>query len=223
MPITLNLLAEDQAVEELRRRDPVKRAIAIGALLVVVMLVWSSLLQVQTMIVRSALGQIETQLASRTNQYQQVLDCEKKTAETKYKLVALRHLAAERFLYGDLLNALQQTVVDDVQLIRLKVDQSYTYTEEIKAKTNDDRVLPGKPATTSEKIVLNLNAKDTGENPGDQMTRFKEAIGRHPYFQSALGKTNEVRLSNLSSPQAGPDGRAFVIFTLECRFPERIR
>jgi len=42
MPIRLNLLAEAQAAEEARRRDPVKRAIWIGALLVSVVLVWSS-------------------------------------------------------------------------------------------------------------------------------------------------------------------------------------
>ena len=36
MPIRINLLAESLAEEDLRRRDPVKRAIIIGALLVAV-------------------------------------------------------------------------------------------------------------------------------------------------------------------------------------------
>lgn len=223
MPITLNLLAEDQAAEESRRRDPVKRAIIIGAVLVGALLVWSSSLQVQAIIAKKGFGQIDAQLASHTNQYLHALDWRKKTTETQYKLDVLRQLAANRFLHGTLLNALQQTIVDDIQLTHFKIDQSYSYMEGTKATTNGDRVIPARPATTSEKITLTLNAKDTGANPGDQLTRFKEAIAKHPYFQSALGATNEVRLSNLSAPQTGPDGRMFVMFTLECRFPERIR
>lgn len=41
MPIRLNLLAEAQAMEEMRRRDPVKRAIWVGSLLVAVALAWA--------------------------------------------------------------------------------------------------------------------------------------------------------------------------------------
>ena len=43
MPIHINLLAEAQAAEELRRRDPVKRAIFIGISLVIVALMWSGM------------------------------------------------------------------------------------------------------------------------------------------------------------------------------------
>jgi len=49
MPIRLNLLAEAQAIEEMRRHNPVKRAIWVGALLVCLMLVWSSSLQLKAM------------------------------------------------------------------------------------------------------------------------------------------------------------------------------
>ena len=46
MPIHINLLAEAQAAEELRRHDPVKRAIFIGISLVVVALMWSGMVDV---------------------------------------------------------------------------------------------------------------------------------------------------------------------------------
>jgi hypothetical protein len=38
-----------------------------------------------------------------------------------------------------------------------------------------------------------------------------------------LDKTNEVRLASLSPPQAVGDGKSFVLFTLECRYPEKTR
>lgn len=42
MPIRINLLNEALAEEDMRRRDPVKRAIFIGVFLVAVSLVWFS-------------------------------------------------------------------------------------------------------------------------------------------------------------------------------------
>ena len=42
MPIRINLLSEALAEEDLRRRDPVKRAIFIGVFLVALSLVWFS-------------------------------------------------------------------------------------------------------------------------------------------------------------------------------------
>ena len=133
MPIRLNLLAEAQAAEEARRRDPVKRAIWVAALLVVVILVWSSSLQLKAILIHSDVGRLEAQIGAHTNEYRLVLDNQNKTAEIKHKLKALRQLAANRLLNGTLLNALQQTTVDDVQLLRLRLEQTYVYFEGTKA------------------------------------------------------------------------------------------
>jgi hypothetical protein len=224
MPIRLNLLAEALAAEEVRRRDPVKRAMWIAGLLVAVMLVWSSSLQLQAMLAKNGLGRVEAQMNSHTNDYRQVLDNQKKSVEINQKLLALQKLSSNRFLNGPVLNALQQTTVEDVELIRLKIDQTYALVEEVKPRTNDTRVVAGKPATITEKIVLALEGKDSSANAGDQVNKFKEAVAKHPYFQEKLGRTNEVSLKNLSAPTISPDtSRACVLFTLECRFPEVTR
>jgi hypothetical protein len=225
MPICLNLLAEAQAVEEMRRRDPVKRTIWVAGLLVSLMLVWSSSLQLKAMLARKDLNQVQAQLASNATEHQQVLDDRKKTDEIKRKLEALRELATNRFLNGTLLNALQQSTVSDVQLVRMRVNENYTYTEETKSSTNaDGRVTPAKPATVAEKVVVTLVAKDSAPNAGDQVNnKLKEALAGNPYFQTALGKTNEVQLVNLQQPQADAAGHPFVLFTLECRYPEKTR
>ncbi|MEK7781158.1 MAG: hypothetical protein AAB370_06625 [Verrucomicrobiota bacterium] len=224
MPIRLNLLAEAQAIEEMRRRDPVKRAIWLAALLIAMMLVWASSLQLKAIVANKDLGAVVAQMNLCTNEYKTVVDMQKKVAEMGQKLTALHELTTNRFLNGTLLNALQQTTVEDVQLVHLKLDQTYLYTEGTKAKTNGSKVIPGMPPTITEKTVLTLDGNDSSENPGDQVTRIKEAIDNYSYFQENLDRANGVSWKNSSSPQLSPEtGKAIVTFTLECRYPEKTR
>src|SRR5437879_2406861 len=166
MPIRLNLLAEAQAAEEMRRRDPVKRALWAAALLTSLMLAWSSWLQLKAMSASQELGRAQAQMGAFTNEYKQVLDNQRKADEIKQKLSALRQLSANRFLQATLLNALQQPSVEDVQLVHLKTEQTYAYAEATKSRTNDNRVLPAKPAAATERIVVTLDASDSSPNPG---------------------------------------------------------
>jgi len=224
MPIRLNLLAEAQAAEVLRRRDPVKRAGWLAGLLIAAMLLWSGWVQVRVLWATRELTLIDRQISTRTNEFALVQDSQTRQAEIQRKLAALRQLATQRFLNGNMLNALQHTTMDDVQLTRLTVKQDYLYNEEVKPKTNSSgRVLLGKPATVTEKILLTLEARDYGPNAGDQVVKFKERMGQNDYFQTALGKTNELRLADPTPPQTGPDGRTYVAFKLECRYPEKTR
>lgn len=228
MPIRLNLLAEAQSIEDTRRRDPVKRAIWTGALLSSLMLVWSSSLQLKAMMANNAVSRVEGQMNSRSKEFNQVLGNQKKTEEIRQKLTALQQLTTNRFLQATLLNALQQATADDVQLIRVKTEQSYTYREETKARTNASGVLPYKPASVVEKIVLSLDGTDSSANPGDQVNAFKQILGSNPYFREMLGKTNVANLKSMSQPQNLPTpgsaiGKPSVQFTLECRYPEKTR
>jgi hypothetical protein len=224
MPIHLNLLAESQAFEELRRRDPVKRAVWIGAFLIVAMLLWSSSLQLKAMMAKSELTRVEAQISTRSNAFEVVRVGQKKLQEVTQKLGKLRQLATNRFLNGTVLNALQQTTLDDVQLVRFRAEEKYDLIEATKPKTNsDERITPGRPASVTEKITLTLDARDGGLNPGDQVNKFKQTVSEDPYFKTSLGATNQVRLINLSPPQAGPEGKPFILFTLESRFSEKTR
>ena len=100
MPIRLNLLAEAQAAEEARRRDPVKRAAWVSALIIVVTLVWSSSLQFKAILINSEVSRLEAQIKSQANEYRQILDHQNRAADTKNKLEALRNLSANRHLQG---------------------------------------------------------------------------------------------------------------------------
>jgi hypothetical protein len=224
MPIRLNLLAEAQAAEEMRRRDPVKRALWLAALLIALMLVWSSYLQLRATLTNSDLTRVEAQVGSRTNEFKQILDNQTKLVEIDGRLRVLRQMASNRFLNGTLLNALQQTTVEDMQLVHLQVDQLYTLAEGTKARTNDNNiVIPGKPRTSTEKIVVNLDGIDSSSNAGDQVNRFKYALATNAYFKEMLAKTNAVSLKNLVQQVAPVTGKPCAMFTLECRYPEQTR
>jgi hypothetical protein len=223
MPIRINLLAEAKIAEELRRRDPVKRAIYIGAFLVVCSLVWSSSLQLEVLIAKKDLSRVQTEIKTRTNDFQVVLINQRKVADIKNKLGSLQQLSNDRFLQGGCLNALQMATMDSVQLVRVRLNQTYSSTPAVANKNENGRVILGHPATASEKIILSLDARDFSPSPGDAVDKFKENIAAQAYFKSMLNPTNAVKLVSLSSAQNGSDGRPNVLFNLECYFPDKIQ
>ncbi len=215
MPIHINLLAEAQAAEEMRRHDPVKRATFIGGSLVLLALVWSGVVEINVVLAREGLAATQTDVASKTNAFQQVQMEERQAIQGKLKLTALQKLQAARFLQGNLLNALQQATVDGVQLTRLRLDQSYTVMAASGDKTNNNHI--------KEKIVLHLNAKDSSANPGDQVNKFQTAIAKQPYFEAMLSKTNAVQLAGSPSALQTDASSPYVTFLLDCYFPDQIR
>jgi hypothetical protein len=225
MPIRINLLAEAQALEDQRRRDPVKRVILAGVVLVAMLLVWSSSLMFKTIIAKSDSGRLEAELNSRTNDYRQVLENKRKLAEDNQKLLALHRLSTNRFLVGNFLEAFQQTTVESVQLVHLKLDLNYALIEESKAQTNEDGSKPtqGKSASSTEKIAFVLNGKDSSSTLGDSVNKYRESLLAASYFKEQLGNQNEIRLKSLSAPQTDPEGKQFVLFALEANLPEKKR
>jgi hypothetical protein len=227
MPIRINLLAESQAIEELRRKDPVKRAIYVAVCFVVMVLVWISSLQVKILAENSRLGNLEARKNSHTNEYLQILVNKKKLEDVHGNLKALNTLAADRFLQATLLNALMHSTVDGIQITHLRTDQAYDVSAEVKPASNESGkvVVPGKPSTATERIKLIIDARDTSDNPGNaQINKFKETLTHTAYFKTEQISTNEVLLKNLSSPQLdGDSGKAYVLFSLECQYPEKVR
>lgn len=211
-------------MEELRRRDPVKRVLWLAGILVALVVIWGIYLQVRIMRDNDKLKGLEARSKAQESEYVQVINNQKKLIEVDHKQAALRQLATNRFLLANPLNALQTTTVDDVQLVRLKMTGDYFLNPEVKPKTNDSRVIPGKPATATERVILVLEAKDSSSRPGELVSKFKEALVANSYLQNALGKNNEIKLISLSPPQiASESGKLHVLFSLECRFPEKTR
>jgi hypothetical protein len=232
MPIRINLLAEQQAADELRRRDPVKRATWVGGFLVAVLAVWSGYLQVRLMAATSEVNRYDSEWKKLESDFKKVSANMEAVAEAERKWAALQALATNRFLWANPLNALQFVMesVDEVQITSLKTSQTYAITDAVKPSTNASGTISrGKPGTSREKVTFNLDGKDTSKEAKDPSKRstdgvfkLQEAINNYSYF-----KTNLVRsqLITRSPDQVDPNNptKRFSTFTLGCEFPEITR
>jgi hypothetical protein len=217
MPIRINLLAEAQAAEEMRRKDPVKRSIWLGGFIVFVVLLMCATLQFKIMAARSEVGSFGMSWKTIEKQVQEVNDHRNSTRELERKLSALEQFTTNRMLWANALDAFQNTAIDGVQLVRIRTEQIFTLNEEIKPR---DAAVPTRPASVTEKIVVHVEGKDF--KAGDQVPRFKESLQNYPYFESYLDKTNRIQLTSLSAPQ--PDGgRTYRHFALQLFFRDKER
>lgn len=226
MAILINLLAESQAAEEQRRKDPVKRAALVGGFLVFLLVLWAATLQLKIMASKSDLGSIEAKWKRIEDSYKTAVEAQRTAIEAEQKLAMLQQMSTNRFLWGNVLNALQQPFnnLSDIQTVRLRVEQTYAVTEAVKARTNGTKITPGKPAAATEKVTLTVDATDNGAQPGDSINSFKEALANQAFFKERLARTNSVLLMSRSAPQASPTGNGqFVMFSLQCNFPEKSR
>src|SRR5437899_10954749 len=120
MPIRINLLAEAQATEELRRKDPVKRAIVGAALLVCSVLAWGGTLQFKIIASKHGLKGLETKWNDIEKNYQAAVEHQRQSIEVAGRLAALQQFKTNRSPWGTALNAFQETLsgLDDVQVVR---------------------------------------------------------------------------------------------------------
>lgn len=222
MPIRINLLAEAQAAEEMRRKDPVKRAIWLGGFVVFLVLLWSVTLQLKITAVRSDISGLHAAWKGIEVKVKQIDEQRKSTMELERKLSALDQFTTNRMLWATAFDALQHTTLDNIQFVRLKTEQLFTITEGTKPKTNELVVTQGKPATATERIVLTIDGRDYSARPGDRVQKLKQALAEYPYFEANLHRTNKIQLTSLSAPQL-ESGRSFVGFGLQLFFQETER
>jgi len=227
MPIRINLLAEALAAEEERRKDPVKRGIFAAVVVVSLVLFWAFTQQAKLIAARSRLNKIEAQWKSIEKSYQVAVDAQKRVIDCEQKLQALHAMTTNRFLWGNVLNAFQQTLgnIQGVKVVKLKTEQVYVVNDGTPNRTNGTQIIPGKAPTATERVTMTVEGRDqAAPAPGAKINAFKESIAAVPYFRDSLDKTNGVRLSFRGPPQSGGvAGSQFVAFGLQCSFPEKTR
>ena len=222
MPIRLNLLAEQQDAEDQRRRDPVKRAIWIAGCVVGLLVVWAGYLQIKVVRANSKVTSVEAKFKQLEAKYNLVRTNQDQVVKINGKMTALQQLAAQRFLWGTPLSALQFAVVSNVQLVRLKTEQIYAVTDASKPVTNADGVVRATHAVAREKTLMKIDAKDFSVTPGDQIPRFLDALNNHPCFQTNLMKA-ELTGRTPPTTEASEPSKPFVLFTVDGQYPERTR
>lgn len=144
MPIRINLLAEQIAADEARRRDPVKRGIWVAGALVALMVLWGVTLILEVKGMERELARYEERFQKLDIQSTQGKKDRQLDTEIGQKLTALEAYSRSRFLWGTALDALQRVAVDKVRLLDVSADQKYALNPLVKVATNVTVQLPPK-------------------------------------------------------------------------------
>jgi hypothetical protein len=177
MPIRINLLAAEQAAEDLRRRDPIKRAIFGGCALVALMIGWICITQLQVRAARNDLTEQTNRLAKLEVSSKQVRNSQVAALDGHSRLKALEQYSANRFFWGSFLDALQKVAVDNVRLTDVRSDQRHASADANKFFTTNVIVTytpppagwkfwaPAKELPAIETLVSNMLANITNAAP----------------------------------------------------------
>jgi hypothetical protein len=218
MAIRINLLAEEQSAEELRRKNPVKLAIWVGGFLVVVAGLFILKLQLDIGFSKNDYNRVEQQWKDNTAKYAAVTNNMAKIAEIDRKLAALDRLSTNRFFWAPVLNALQQTVINDIQVVKVSGDQKYLKIEPKTIGSGDSKkTIPG---SNIEKTTIYIDAKDYNPN-AQNYDKFKETLSDFDFFVKNL-QHGFILDGTLAAPTADPTdlNKQFVVFKLVAHFKD---
>ncbi|MEW6159511.1 MAG: pilus assembly protein PilM [Verrucomicrobiota bacterium] len=222
--LRIDLLAEKKELEGRRWRDPLRWSGRAAAVLVLLFLIWGGALLVEVANIEAELSGREGQLDSLHKLSQEASNNSRSIGEIERTLASLKVLSQDRFFWAGPLNALQYAVVDDVQLVRLRLEQIIQSAPPTKATTNANRVVtPARPASVTETIVLSVMSKDYATPPAAE--KFVQALRESPYFQKELRPVDPILLRDRLPEQIDPfdPTRTFTLFKLECFFNPRVR
>ncbi len=218
----INLLADQLAAAQARRRDPVRRGFQLATAVVVLLLGWAGVLGGQLSAKHSELDRSIAELRTFEKAANATTQFSKKAAEVEIVITNLVQHSTNRFVWARPLDALQLSLVEDIQIVHITLDQLVVNSEASKPTMQDDKPVPGKPGFSTEKIILTIQAKNFGDSAN--VDKFIEAIAATPHFRNSLRKSNPIILKNRFPPQVDPVDPAisFTLFTIECNYAERV-
>jgi len=220
--VSINLLAEEQEAIEMRRRDPLRRGYFMAAAAVLLMLLWAGYLGLSIWRADAILNRFDIEQKTFEKNSRDSLAITSRAGEIERTLEGLNRLAANRFPWAPILNALQFTTVPGIEFHRLRIEQTISNQVPVVAVTpRSSRTSTNRITNIVEKTVLTIQAKNYGEPQAvDQLI---EAIVAYPYFTNLLRSDQPVLLKDLQPRQVDPTdpNRTFVLFTTECFFADR--
>lgn len=210
-------MAEAQALEEARRRDPVKLGSWVAGFLVVLVGLWIMEKQFEIHWAKGDLARLDAQVKANEAQYNGVIAAKARTAAIEGKIAALEYLKTNRFLWGPVLNALQQTVVDQVQVSHFVGLQIY---EREPPKSLAGKTIPG--TATFEKVKLSITAKDYSAKT-DGYKNYEDTLNHFDFFAKKMGGREGFTIEGAPGPKSADapgSPREFRVFTLTNQLPE---
>jgi type IV pilus assembly protein PilM len=215
--VHIDFLAEQHEAAELRRRDPVRRAVWAGAALVGAMLVWAGVLGYQWRLFHGEMRASERVLEGLRSENRDPWVAGEQSMRDRDIILSLQGHAAGRFLFAPVLDALQHVMVDGMQISRARLSRTVVVTQPqpapgVAGKPDEERV---------ERVVLTLQLRNFGDT-----TTYSNLVGSitaHPFFAAHLRTDNPVVTLGWGKPVTDPldPDSDFNPIAVECHFRER--
>lgn len=142
MPIRINLLAEQQAAVEARRRDPVKRSLWGGGLTIGLVVLWCVFKQISISGARSELATLADDLKQLQPSMLESSNTLQTLADVQGRLDSLEKHTTNRFLWANILNAFQQASNRNVRVVSIDGRSESTVLNQIIKETKIEVNLP---------------------------------------------------------------------------------
>jgi Tfp pilus assembly PilM family ATPase len=221
--VQINLLAERFEAQAAARRDPVRLCTMAAAAGLIGLLAWAGYIRMELGRAQTDVRQLEAQLKRVKNEAADAAKTTTSSQQLATTLAALQQHSTNRFLIAPALDALQETVVRDVQAITLTLQQELQTVRGVKpTRGRDGKRTAGKKGYTAERNSIIIQAKNFGDiKAADQ---FMDLIAHQEYFAANLRKVDPVTLKDRTPRQADPldPTRVYTMFTIECAYQERV-
>lgn len=192
MPIRINLLAEQQAAEEARRRDPVKRAIWGSGTAVALLLVYCVYLQFKVSSARAELNRFEVQWKDLQPSVLQSSNILKELGDIRGRLDSLQKHSTNRFLWANVLNALQHTSDEEVRVVSFDGRSVSTAEKQVLVSTNIFDVAPKTGLLSWGSEPSQRNVPEESNAALNAITNRADLIRYQPFLTTAFSVTTNA-------------------------------
>jgi len=226
--ITLNLLAEEHQAEQAAARDPIKGAVAIGILLVLLAVGVGTYFSIQvgrTAATIDGLQQLWDKISAGSGAG---LSAETRASKSVAQEILEIHRA--RPLFAPQLALVKNVIPETIQLTRF----GFTISSEASAPTpvaaepadelgkkSKAVVAPAKAVVsrprTVERVRMQLEGKATCSRPEMEVDEFLKALRVDPAVQEQI---QQIQLLSIARLPAGADALPAVAFVIECQYKE---
>jgi Tfp pilus assembly PilM family ATPase len=221
--VQINLLAERFESQAAARRDPVRLCAYAAAVALAGMLAWAGYIRIDLGRTQTAVRQLEGQLKRVKDDAAGAAKSAAASQKLAATLAALDQHSTNRFLVAPVLNALQETIVRDIQVVSLTVQQNFQTIPAVKStRTGDGKRTLRRKGYSAERNTIVIQARNFGDvKAADE---FMDLIASQDYFKANLRKVEPVTLKSRTPKQADPlePEKVYTLFTVECAYPERI-
>ncbi len=220
MPIRINLLAEQQYQEELRWKDPLKRAIFGCVLAILMVLSWYGWLMMRHGFANSEIARQEGELKAMADNVGSASGNKDAILKIERNINDLNRMATNRVLWASFMNVLQKNALTKVPINSVQVSQTYEYTA---AVMENKRIKSLSSAT--EHIRVTIAARDYGRREDALYSKFVDQLKEDPWMKKHLAEQGGITLGGFSAPTPDKDkpGEAFQSFTMFCNFKRHVR